>query len=144
MAPAISYTTLAEYQRALNRYFLPTYGRTPIARIGFEEFSLFVAQLPIRTSKTFNNIMAPVRGVFGYARRTGKIKHDITVNILWRKHQAPDPAPLERDEVNLVLAHLNAAFHPMWRNYFEITIFAGLRPLGQIALRWHAVDACPP
>ena len=141
VTPAISYTTLAEYQRSLNRYFLPTYGRTPISRIGYEEFSLFVAQLPIRTGKTFNNVMTPVRGVFGYAQRTGKIKHDITENILWRKHQAPGPDPLERDEVLLVLAHLHAAYHPMWHNYFEIAIFAGLRPSEQIALRWPAVDA---
>lgn len=41
----------------------------------------------------------------------------------------------------LVLAHLNPAFHPMWRHYFEIAIFAGLRPSEQIALRWHALDA---
>src|SRR5690606_28727123 len=53
----------------------------------------------------------------------------------------PGPDPLERDEVILVLAHLNTAFHPMWRNYFEMAIFAGLRPSEQIALRWSAVDA---
>lgn len=79
--------------------------------------------------------------MFGYAQRTGtgKTKYDLTANILWRKHQAP--GPLERDEVIRILAHLNAAFHPMWRNHFEIAISAGLRPSEQIALRWHAVDA---
>jgi integrase len=87
------------------------------------------------------NIMTPVRGVFDYAQRTGKTKHDITGNILWRKHQAPDPDPLERDEVILLLAHPRAAFHPMWHNYFEIAILAGLRPSELIALRWPAVDA---
>jgi len=115
-----------------------------IARIGFEEFSLFVAQLPIRTSKTFNNIMTPVRGVFDYALRTGKIKHDITVNILWRKHQAPDPAPpgTRRGESRTCTPERRISSDVA--QYFEIAIFAGLRPLEQIALCWHAVDACPP
>ncbi|WP_407932588.1 tyrosine-type recombinase/integrase [Castellaniella denitrificans] len=140
VAPTISTTTLAEYRRALDRYFLPTYGRKPIASIQYEEFALFVARLPPMAGKTFNNIMIPARGVFEYAFRTRKVKQDITTHILWRKHQAPGPDPLEVDEVMTVLDHLAAAYHPVWRNYFEVAFFTGLRPSEMIATRWPSVD----
>lgn len=140
VAPTISSTTLDEYRRTLERYFLPTYGRKQIASIQYEEFALFVARLPLMTGKTFNNIMTPVRGVFDYAFRTRKVKQDITTNILWRKHQSPGPDPLEVDEVMMALEHLSAAHHPTWRNYFEVAFFTGLRPSELIAIHWPNVD----
>lgn len=140
VAPTVAYTTLAEYRRCLFRYFVPIYGRQPINNIDYEEFLLFVARLPIRSGKTFNNVMIPMRGVFDYALRTGKITRDFTVNILSRKHQSPGPDPLEFDEVMRVLCHLRGAYHPVWHNYFELAFFSGVRPSEQIALRWPDVD----
>ncbi|MFT0533161.1 tyrosine-type recombinase/integrase [Castellaniella hirudinis] len=43
-------------------------------------------------------------------------------------------------EVMVVLRHLSAAYHPTWRNYFEVAFFTGLRPSELIAIRWPAVD----
>lgn len=140
IAPSVAFTTLAEYRRSLTRHFLPIYGKQPIASINYEEFALYLARLPVRSGKTFNNVMIPMRGVFEYALRTGKVKRDITANVLWRKHQAPGPDPLEIHEVRRVLDHLRVAYHPTWHNYFALAFFSGLRPSEQIAIQWPSVD----
>ncbi|NYT78628.1 site-specific integrase [Alcaligenaceae bacterium] len=135
----VVFTTLGEYERSLGRYFIPQFGSRPIDSITYEELSLYLAKLPV-CGKTFNNVMTPLRGVFAYAKRSGKILEDITEHIDWRKHQAPGPDPLEPGEVLRVIDYLRATQHPTWHNYFEVAMFTGIRPSEQIALRWPAVD----
>lgn len=140
IAPTLSDSTLSEYRRILNRYFLHYLGSRPIDTIGYEEFSLYMARLPLKTGKTFNNVMIPARGIFGYAARTNKAKQDITIHIPWRKHQAPGPDPLDLRQVKMILGRLRAIHHQAWLNYFEFAVFSGIRPSEQIAIRWPAVD----
>ncbi|MGW8309030.1 MAG: Arm DNA-binding domain-containing protein [Achromobacter pulmonis] len=139
-AANVAATTLKEYRNALNRYWRPMFGERAIRSIEYEEFALYVASLPIKSAKTFNNIMVPVRGVFSYALKTKKVSHDITIEIESRKGQKPPPDPLDLDEVELVLAHILQKYGPQWHNYFEVAFFAGLRPSEEIALTWPKID----
>jgi len=133
-------TTLKEYRNTLNKNFLPEFGKIPIADITYEKFALHLAAKKIANAKTFNNVMTPARGVFAYALKTKKITHDITSDIPTRKHQKPQPDPLEVEEITLVLNHINKIYGEQWFNYFEFAFFSGLRPSEQIALLWKKVD----
>lgn len=136
----LSSTTLTEYENALARYFLPVYGDRPIRSITYEELALYMAGLDIRAAKTFNNIMTPLRGVFEYAMRTGKVTTDVTRDIKSRRGQKPLPDPLTTEEVELVLDHVLSKYGAQWHNYFEFAFFSGCRPSEQIALLWTSMD----
>lgn len=140
IAPEVTRGTLTEYENALNRYFLPIFGNRPIKSITYEELAIYLSGLNIKAAKTFNNIMTPLRGVFAYALKTGKISHDITKDIPSRKGQKPLPDPLSPQEVDIILAHIKKSYGEEWLNYFEFAFFTGLRPSEQIALRWNSVD----
>jgi integrase len=84
--------------------------------------------------------MTPARGTFAYAFKTKKVPHDLMLEIDSRRGQRTPPDPLELDEVELVLDHIERKYHPQWRNYFETAFFSGLRPSEQIALQWPKVD----
>ncbi|OZI31764.1 hypothetical protein CAL29_28250 [Bordetella genomosp. 10] len=139
-AANVAATTLKEYQNALNRYWRPMFGERAIRSIEYEEFALYVASLPVKNAKTFNNIMVPARGVFAYAFKTKKIPHNITIEIESRKGQRLPPDPLDLEEVELVLAHILQKYGPQWHNYFEVAFFAGPRPSEEIALLWPKID----
>lgn len=139
-APNVASTTLSEYRNALNRYFYPMYQDEPIADIEYEDFAVYMAGLPPKSAKTFNNIMTPARGIFALAMKTGKVTRDITRDIESRKSQKPMPDPLDLEEVELVLGHISKKYGDQWHNYFEFAFFSGCRPSEQIALQWPSVD----
>lgn len=139
-APEVAVTTLQEYRNALNRYWRPMFGERAIKSMEYEEVALYVAALPIKSAKTFNNVMTPARGVFAYAFKTKKVTHNLTMEIDSRRGQTTPPDPLDLDEVELVLAHILNKYGPHWHNYFEVAFFAGLRPSEEIALLWPKID----
>ncbi|MDM8358821.1 MULTISPECIES: site-specific integrase [Pandoraea] len=133
-------TTVREYENALNRYFRPVFGMRPIRSITYEDLATYVAGLPFKSAKTFNNVMTPVRRVFSFALTARKIEHDITRDIKSRKNQKAAPDPLDVSEIDAVLAHIGKKYGDVWLNYFEFAFFTGLRPSELIALRWPSVD----
>lgn len=135
----VAFTTFAEYERALQRYFLPRYRLYVISHITYEELSLYLATIHV-SGKTFNNIMIPLRGVFQYAKRVGVISNDVTELIETRRYQKPAPDPLEPEEVFSLIQHLQVNAESVWLDYFQFAIFSGIRPSEQIALTWDAVD----
>ncbi|MFT0532223.1 tyrosine-type recombinase/integrase [Castellaniella hirudinis] len=140
IAPNVASTTLKEYINALNRYFYPIFQDKPIAHIEYEDFAVYIASLPIKSAKTFNNVMTPVRGVFALAQKTGKVSRDITRDIPSRKGQKASPDPLNLEEVELVLHHVSSRYGDQWLNYFEFAFFSGCRPSEIIALQWPSMD----
>ncbi|WP_428851323.1 tyrosine-type recombinase/integrase [Imbroritus primus] len=133
-------TTVKEYRNTLARHFQPDFDQRQIASISYEELALHLAAKKIRSGKTFNNIMTPVRGVFAYALKTKRISIDPTLEIPARQHQKAKPDPLEVHEIELVLDHLRKRDSSQWLNYFEFAFFTGLRPSELIALKWSSVD----
>lgn len=133
-------TTVREYENALNRYFRPMFGKQPIRSITYEDLATYVAGLPFKSAKTFNNVMTPLRRVFSFALTARKIDHDITRDIKSRKNQKAAPDPLDVSEIDVILAHIGKKYGDVWLNYFEFAFFTGLRPSELIALRWPSVD----
>lgn len=133
-------TTIKEYLNTLHKHFLPEFGLRKIASVTYEELALHLAGKKIKTGKTFNNVMTPIRGVFAHALKTKKISVDITAEIPTKKHQKPEPDPLEVEEIELVLAHISKHYGDQWLNYFEFAFFAGPRPSEEIALAWQNID----
>lgn len=140
IADELAPTTVKEYSNTLYRHFIPEFGARQIGSITYEEFALHVAKKKIKSGKTFNNVMTPARGVFGYALKTKKISVDITAEIPTRAHQKAQPDPLEIEEIELLLGHLRKRPDDQWLNYFEFAFFTGLRPSELIALRWGHID----
>lgn len=133
-------TTIKEYRNTLNKNLLVTFGDRPISSIGFEELALHIANKKIKNAKTFNNVMTPIRGVFGYALKTRRVPEDITKGIPTMTPAKAKPDPLEVHEIELVLAHLQKKKDDQWLNYFEFAFFSGLRPSELIALKWGKID----
>lgn len=133
-------TTLKEYQNTLNKHFRPHFVCRSMSSITYEELALLMAGKKIKSAKTFNNVMTPLRGLFAYALKTKRIAHDITTEIPSRKNQKPGPDPLEVEEIEIVLNHIKTHYHEQWHNYFEFAFFSGLRPSELIALKWSSVD----
>lgn len=133
-------TTLKEYRNTVTKHFLATFGQRQIASITYEELALHIAAKKIKSGKTFNNVMTPIRGLFAYALKTRKVPVDITREIPTRPNQKAKPDPLEVHEIELVLDHLRKRPDDHWLNYFEFAFFTGLRPSELIALKWGNID----
>jgi integrase len=139
VADELAETTVKEYRNTLHRHFIPALGERAIQAITYEDLALLIASKKIKSPKTFNNVMTPLRGVFAYAAKTRKLA-DITLEIPARKGQKAKPDPLEVEHIDLVLEHLRKKADDQWLNYFEFAFFTGLRPSELIALRWGDVD----
>nr|WKF58762.1 Putative defective protein IntQ [Paraburkholderia busanensis] len=133
-------TTYSEYRRTLDRYFTNVWEDREIASITFDELSEYLAGQGIKSPKTFNNVMTPLRRLFAHAVLTKKITEDITEGISSRKVQLAAPDPLDIEEIEAVLAHISEKYAEPWLNYFEVAFFTGMRPSEQIALQWKTVD----
>lgn len=139
-AAELSATTAREYKNILEQHFIPRFGTLPIREIAYEDLALFMAGIKFTSNKTFNNSMIPLRGVFAYALKTGKIKIDPTKDIGSRKNQKAAPDPLELDEVELILSKMLERHGEQVLNDFEFAFFTGVRPSELIALRWVNID----
>lgn len=133
-------TTLKEYRNTLYKHFKPHFEGRAFADISYEELALLLASKKIKSAKTFNNVMTPLRRLFAYALKTQRIAHDITTEIPSRKNQKPGPDPLEVPEIEKILAHIGAKYGEQWANYFTFAFFSGLRPSELIALQWAKID----
>lgn len=133
-------TTLKEYRNVMQKHFLPAFGKKPVADITYEALAVHLAAARIKSAKTFNNIMTPLRRLFAFALKTGKVQHDVTRDIPSRKNQKPGPDPLEVPEIEIILQHMREKMDEQWLNYFEFAFFSGLRPSELIALTWDKVD----
>lgn len=136
----LSSTTVSEYTSVLKQHFRPLFGGRPIREITYEDLALFMAGIKFESSKTFNNCMTPLRGVFAYALKTKKIKVDPTKDIGSRRNQKPAPDPLELDEVELIIGKILERHGEQAHNDFEFSFFTGVRPSELIALRWSHID----
>lgn len=133
-------STRESYKKIVNNVWMPRLADRPIEKIAYSELAKILAEHPWKTGKTRNNALIPVRAIFDVAFVDGVIKTDPTDRLRSAKHQKPLPDPLDFEEVEIVLAWLNKNRpEPIW-NYYELAIFAGLRPSEQIAEIWPDID----
>lgn len=129
--------TVKSYNRILTATWLPAIGSKRVDRVKPSE--LREAMGKDWANKTFNNVLAVARVVFDLAVADKVIDDNPARKIDFERVQTTEPDPLDPDEIDAVLEVLGKKA-PDIRAYFEVAIFAGLRPSEIIALRWSDVD----
>ena len=130
----IKYSTMRDYQSAMNLYILPHFGKRPIREITYLDIEEFKAGLTC-SSKRINNILVPMRSVFTMAYKEGIIKENVMLKVDNLRIDEPAVNPLSMDEVMKVLD----CVHPHYRNCLTILFFTGLRFGEMAALKWKNV-----
>jgi integrase len=134
-------STKRSYRSALNSTWIPAFGDKRLTEIRHSDIKKAVAAKAAGVSgKTVNNALITVRDVFDMAKRDGLIPTDPTDGIDNLAHQAPEPDPFDRDEVDAILKHMRAKFDAQVANYFEFAFHTGMRPSEIISLRWGDID----
>jgi len=130
----IKYSTMRDYQSAMNLYILPRFGNCPLRNISYLDVEEFKAELN-RSAKRINNIMVPMRSVFTMAYKEGIIKDNVMSRVDNLRIDEPTINPLFMDEVIKVLE----CVHPHYRNCLAVLFFTGLRFGEMAALKWKNV-----
>lgn len=133
----LAFSTEKEYRAMLNRYWLPDLGDIEIKRITASTLLEVIAK-QTWSAKTRNNALGPLKNVFDLAHTDGIIDSNPAAKIKNAKVQKPEPDPLTLEESELVLDWMSR--EPMWKHYFEVAFFTGMRTSELIALRWSDID----
>lgn len=133
----LAYSTRLSYRRALDGYWLPKLGVTPITAILPSDVKLVVADL---AAKNRNNVLIPCRRAFAFAVEDRVLDRSPCEPVRNSKVQKDPPDPFDRDEVELLLKDLARHESEEAADYFEFAFFAGLRASEQIALKWSDHD----
>lgn len=152
-ARSLEHSTLAIYKRHLKAYWRSAWEGAQPARIThqavLERLAVLAedrideatgALLKGLGRKTQNNILIPLRAVFGLICKPPSAVSDPTEGIDNLRVQKPGPDPFTAEEADAVLASIRASEGADMADWFEFSFFAGLRTSEQIALRWANVD----
>lgn len=134
-------STKRSYRSALNSTWIPALGDKRLTEIRHSDIKKAVADKAATvTGKTVNNALIPLRDVLATAMRDHIISSNPADGIENLAHQAPEPDPLTREEMESVLGHMAAKFAPQAHAYFEFAFHTGMRPSEIISLRWGDID----
>ncbi len=152
-ARELEHSTLSVYKNHLAAYWTSVWGGLLPKKITHEMVLTRLADLSAEhivggkvrkglSRKTQNNILIPLRGVFGIICKALSIL-DPTDGIKDLKVQGGEPDPFTLAEVEMILTDLrkprgkmSAAQTEALADYYEFSAFAGPRPSEHIALRW--------
>ena len=149
----LEHSTLAVYKRHMVAYWLPVFGELLPSQVSNEMVLTRMSDLATDQvdaagkitrrglgRKTQNNILIPLRNVFGMISRAPGAGPDPTEGVENMRVQTGDPDPFTMEEVDLALEDVRERLGDNWADYFEFAAFAGLRVSEQIALLWEDVD----
>lgn len=163
---AIRDSTLKDYRRDVERYWLPDLGRRPLAKITAPEIARVIATLAARegddylADRTLRRLFAPLAALLATAVEEGVIPQNVARDVKLpsgrdrlRRFDADDqddgddPAPGKaRALTGDQLAAFLLVVDPRWRTLFELLAATGLRISEAVALRWGDLrldgDAC--
>lgn len=152
-ARELEHSTLTIYKRHMKRYWLAKFGERLPGKITYEDIMEHLADLAtdildeetgnIRkglSRKTQNNICIPLRAVFALICKPPSQISDPTEGLQNLKVQKGNPDPFTASEVEAILKVLRDKRGDEMADYFEFSIFAGLRSSEQIALLWPDAD----
>lgn len=152
-ARSVEHSTLTIYKRHMKAYWLSVFGQMRpehvthrmvlerlalLAQDRFDEETGKVHKALGR--KTQNSIMIPLRGVFELVCKPPSAIANPTDGIDNLKTQKAKPDPFGPQEVEEILATIRRQWGDVFHDYFEFSIFAGLRASEQIALLWQDVE----
>lgn len=133
-------STLTGYKKSV-RFWKNALAGKLVAAVRLSDLNKAVADKSKTVSgKTLNNHLIVLRGIFELALAEELIAKDPSEKVKQQPHQAPKPDPFDRDEMELMLAHIAKAYPEPVLNYYEFAFCTGLRPSEEIIARWSKVD----
>lgn len=137
--PELEKSTLDEYVKKINAYWLPYIANIPIAEITTGMLRDIAADLTQIAAKTYNDSLTPLRGIFECAIDDGLISANPAAKLKNRPRIKQKPDPLTGEQMGRVLEWIKKK-EPEWWPYFAIAFDTGLRTSELIALRITDVD----
>lgn len=139
MQGQLEHTTLRDYELAIERVWIPAFGKRRLTELTRGDLKSWVAEQTFGL-KRVRNLLLPMRGAYAQAMEDELIQVNPFVGWTPRKIEPPkddeDVDPFDQTEVNAILAHCEGQV----RNLFQFAFWTGLRTSELIALRWEDVD----
>lgn len=133
----VSEATRQEYRKALNRYWLPELGDTPLSSLIPSHIKQVIAAAPFPSPKTKNNALTPLRKILELAYFDEATTKPLAPFVRGEKHQKQPPDPFTPEERDFIIAHFSGQH---LGPYFRFMFWSGLRPSEALALQWGDVD----
>ncbi len=129
-------STLRDYRGIMNCHVLPHFGNWYIDEIRPVDVEEFMAT---RTcgAKRINNILCPLRSLFRMAKKNDYVERNIMLDVENLSVDRPHISPLSMKEA---ASFLDAIEDTIYRNFFVVAFFTGMRLGEQTALKWREVD----
>ncbi len=139
MKSQIEHTTYRDYELAIDRVWVPAFGKLRLTELNRAALKEWVAEQTCGL-KRIRNLLLPMRGTFAQALDDELITTNPFVGWVPRKIEPPK----DEDDVDpfsqIELAAILAACDGQIRNLFQFAFWTGLRTSELIALRWEDVD----
>jgi integrase len=135
MPQKVKSSTLDDYRDAMNHYILPRFGNVPISDIDFLDVEECRSEMAC-SNKRKNNVLVPMRSVMKFAHRAGLIEKNPMLLVENLKTDKPEIHPLSIEEVHRFLDAVN----PLYKIFFIVAFFTGMRFGEMSALKWKNVD----
>lgn len=139
MAGQIEHTTHRDYELAIERVWVPTFGARRLTELTKADLKAWVASQDC-SLKRIRNLLLPLRGMYNQAMDDDLITANPFIGFTPRKIEPPketdDIDPFDPAEVRAILD----ACEGQVRNLFQFAFWTGLRTSELIALRWRDVD----
>jgi integrase len=139
MKSQIEHTTHRDYELAIDRVWVPAFGKLRLTELTRAALKAWVAEQTCGL-KRIRNLLLPMRGMYAQALDDELIASNPFVGWSPKKIEPPkeedDVDPFSQVEVAAILA----ACEGQIRNLFQFALWTGLRTSELIALRWEDVD----
>ena len=136
----LSKGTLVKYRQAMSSTWLPLLSDIDIRTIKYSDILEIIGEREWPSAKTRNNALIPLRQVFEMAYLDETIDSNPMERIKNLKVQKTPPDPLSQDETNKIIAYIRTKDHQA-ANYYQCSLYSGMRPEEIIAIRWSDYDA---
>lgn len=132
-----------KYKGILVNKWMPFFASVPIADITPAMVRTALAQNEFSSSKTANDALTPLRGVFDLAFIDEVIDELPTKRLRNKKIQKDEPDPFLPDERRMILDHMRGHWtgdKEIWYLYFVWQFWTGCRPGETLAIDWADID----
>jgi len=131
----VAHSTFISYESAVNHHLTPIFGKTRVSDLTTHAIRQWIGGLTI-SNKRINNVLIPLRGIFGDAFADGAIERNPMDRIKNLKVVQKDPEPFTFEEQNRILAALDG----QGKNLIQFAFWTGLRTSEYVALEWGDID----
>ena len=135
--------TRRKYKGILKNKWMPFFASVPIADITPSMVRAVLAQNEFSSTKTANDALTPLRGVFNLAFDDEIIEELPTKRLKNKKIQQDQPDPFLPDERGALLDYMQRHWNDekeMWYLYFVWQFWTGCRPGETLAIDWADID----